>query len=150
MNRILIGLVVFTYGLLIAYVIQSNPAEIPNAIIANDLIKTTITWEWTRAKGTNNAAGFRIYCGDVNNNSSDGTTEYYTEMEQVSSNTARSYLVWPMVQALAGREGSPTSSYSIALNFRCRVVAYNSLGESEDSISGVPSKPKNIKFVSLP
>ena len=133
---------------LLAMVPAAPAQSVPQEILGDDITSMILTWNWTRVRGTNDAIGFRIYCGDFTNNSADGTTEYYTEMQDVPDKTARSYLIWPIIQSLAKREGSPRPPlYAVALHVRCRVVAYNAAGESEDAIKGVPSKPTAIKFV---
>lgn len=127
-------------------VAQVRAADAPANLFGQDFTKTVITWQWARGRGVPDALGFRIYCGDYDNNSADGLTGYYTEMEQVADKTARSYLVFPMVLSLVKREGKPLGQYSNALRLRCKVVSYNAAGESEDGTSGVPSKPTSIKF----
>lgn len=140
------GLLLGTTIYLVLFFTMLYAQTLPTSQMLNDGAKTVIAWDWTRGSGYN-AAGFRIYCGDYYNNSADGTIGYYTQVQEVPTNTARSYLIWPNIQELAKMEGKAMPPYNLALRVRCLVVAYNVNGESSDNVKGVPYPPKNIRFV---
>lgn len=118
-------------------------AQLPNEQIRGDYLKTVMVWTWS--KGTKpDAQGFRIYCGDVDN--TDGGYWFATEFVEIPDKTVRNYLIGTLISQTLTAYGKPAPGLTALLHIKCRVVAYNTAGDSSDNIIGVPAEPKSSKF----
>ena len=96
-----------------------------------------IAWKWQRGTGPD-ANGFRLYCGDFDN--ADATYHYFTEMIEIPDKLARGYLMLPMSSRFI-TDATPK------MRIRCTVQAYNTIGESDSGLAGVPAEPTDVQFV---
>jgi len=141
---LLLGVVAFL--LLCLWINFLGAQNYPNEI-RGDYLKTVIAWNWT--KGTKpDTQGFRIYCGDIDN--TDGDYWFATEFVTVASKSARNYLIGSLISETLTAYGKSTTAadgvQTTLLQIKCRVVAYNTAGESSDAVVGVPAEPTNTRF----
>ena len=140
---LLIGVVAFLLVCLWVNFLGAQAAPLPNAQIRSDYLKTVMAWTW--AKGTKpDALGFRIYCGDVDN--TDGGMWFATEFVEIPDKTARNYLIGTLISETLTAYGKPADGLAALLQIKCKVVAYNTAGESSDGIVGAPAEPRNANF----
>ena len=141
-DLLLIGIIAF----ILLWATYSFPQGYPNEI-RGDYLKTVMAWNWS--KGTKpDAQGFRIYCGDVDN--VDGGMWFATEFVTIPDKTARNYLIGSLISETLTAYGKSTTAadgvQTTLLQIKCRVVAYNTAGESSDAVVGVPAEPTNTRF----
>jgi len=121
----------------------AQSAPLPNEQIRGDYLKTVMAWTWAKGQKPD-ALGFRIYCGDVDN--TDGGFWFATEFVEIPDKTARNYLIGSLISETLTAYGKPADGLTALLHVKCRVVAYNTAGESSDTVAGVPAEPKNANF----
>jgi len=114
------------------------PSDAPSQMIVQSYAKAVALWDFTRL-GKPAPLGFRLYCGEFNQQSPDKLWNFYDYMEQVPDPAARSWLLLSLITSLM-------KDYSPSIHVRCIVVSYNSTGECTDSLKGVPACPVNVRF----